>query len=183
MNLIGLIGKARVGKDAVAARLYRQHDFEQTSFAAPMKQMLAAAFPDVNFYNGDREAPLDWLGKSPRQLMQTLGTEWGRECIHPDLWTVLAERQIQKARERQFHGLVLSDVRFKNEAAMILRNGGQLWHIERDTAQVVNDHLSEQCDWSDYPRARINNNGSIAELYSNIDKLVELLPNKTRIAS
>lgn len=175
MKLIGLIGKARVGKDTVAAYLYRQHDFEQTSFAAPMKQMLAVAFPDVNFHSGDRETPIDWLDKSPRQLMQTLGTEWGRNCVHPDLWTLLAERQIEKARQRQFHGLVLSDVRFHNEADMILRNGGELWHIQRDTT-TVNEHVSESCDWSGYERSIIDNNGTLDELFKQLGLLGLALP-------
>lgn len=183
MNLIGLIGKARVGKDTMAAHLYRQHDFEQTSFAWPMKQMLEVAFPHVDFHRGDREAPIDWLGKSPRQLMQTLGTEWGRNCIHPDLWTLLAERQVEHARQRQFTGLVLSDVRFPNEADMILRNGGVLWHIHRDSAESVSEHVSETCNWDDYPRVIIPNNGTLGELYSALDLCVELLPDNKRIAS
>jgi hypothetical protein len=163
----------------VAAHLYRQHEFEQTSFAAPMKQMLEAAFPGVNFHSGDREAPIEWLGKSPRQLMQTLGTEWGREQVNPALWTLLAEHQIENARQNHSPGLVLSDVRFHNEADMILRNGGELWHIHRDGAADVGDHASESADWSDYPRTVIGNNGTLDQLYSVLDTL---LPANTRTA-
>lgn len=173
MKLIGLIGQARVGKDTVAAHLYREHDFEQTSFAYPMKRMLESAFPGVDFHGGDREQPIDWLGKSPRQLMQTLGTEWGRTCIHPDLWVMLTEREIQRARSRQFTGLVVTDVRYHNEADMILRNGGTLIHVVRDTGAKVNDHVSEQHTWDDYPtRLMLDNNGTLPLLYSRVNRIM-----------
>jgi hypothetical protein len=171
MQLIGLIGQARVGKDTVAAHLYRKYDFEQTSFAFPMKEMLATVFGD-RFRHGDREAPIDWLGKSPRHLMQTLGTEWGRNCVHPELWVLLAEREVIKARERHY-GLVITDVRFHNEADMILRNGGVLWRITRDSAEQINAHVSETADWSGHPHVHIPNNGTLDELYARVDRLME----------
>lgn len=172
MKLIGLIGQARVGKDTVAAHLYRRYGVGQTAFAYPMKRMLEAAFPEVNFYAGDREAPIDWLGKSPRQLMQTLGTEWGRNCIHRDLWTLLAEREVIKARERHYD-LVLSDVRFHNEADMILRHGGELWHIVRDNGGIAAGHVSEMNHWDAYRQRRIvDNNGTLDELYQQVDQLM-----------
>lgn len=171
MKLIGLIGKARVGKDTVAGHLYTRHDHCTVSFAAPMKRMLEVAFPGVNFRSGDRETPIDWLGKSPRQLLQTLGTEWGRDCIHPDLWLLLAERRIQEAKATGWYGAVITDVRFHNEADMILRNGGELWHILRDDATTVNEHVSESCDWSGYTRRIIDNNGTLSELFEQIDRL------------
>jgi hypothetical protein len=172
MQLIGLIGQARVGKDTVAAHLYRHYDFEQTSFAEPMKQMLEAAFGN-KFRTGDREQPMDWLGKSPRHLMQTLGTEWGRNCVHPELWTLLAEDTIRVAKARKWPGLVLTDVRFHNEADMILRNGGTLIHVVRDTGAKVNDHVSEQYTWDDYPmRLTLDNNGTLPLLFSRIDRIM-----------
>lgn len=172
MRLIGLIGQARVGKDTVAAHLYRQHDFEQTSFAYRMKLMLQAAFPDVNFNGGDREQPIGWLGKSPRHLMQTLGTEWGRNCIHPDLWTMLTARDIAAARSNNFGGLVVTDVRFHNEANMILAQGGELWHVLRDDAPKVAAHESELYDWANFPRRIIANDGTLDELYAQVDALM-----------
>lgn len=175
MKLIGLIGKARVGKDTVAECLWNRHDYLRLSFAEPMKQMLEKAFPEINFRSGDREAVISWLGKSPRQMMQTLGTEWGRNCVHTDLWLLLAERQIQRARADDWAGTVITDVRFHNEADMILRNGGVLWHIHRDDAVTVNAHASEEMDWSEYPRTLISNNGTFQELYNQLDLIIPTL--------
>lgn len=174
MKLIGLIGKARVGKDTVALHLRTKHQHTTIAFADPMKQMLDQAFLGVDFYHGDREAPIDWLGKSPRQLMQTLGTEWGRNCVHPELWVLLTERRIREVQRVGRRSVVVTDIRFHNEAAMILRNGGELWHIERAGVTTVNAHVSEDCDWSGYKRTVIDNNETLRDLYFVIDHLASL---------
>lgn len=170
MKLIGLIGRARVGKDTVAEHLCSYHGFSQYAFADPMKDMLEAVFGD-RFRGGDREVPIDWLGKSPRHLMQTLGTEWGRNCVHPELWTLLAERVVEECTKLNYN-LVISDVRFHNEADMILRHGGELWHIERDGATVA-EHISECTQWDGYDRIKLFNNTTLARLYTLVDTLIE----------
>lgn len=169
MKLVGLIGRARVGKDTVAEHLRLKHGFDQYAFAEPMKVMLEAVFGDL-FREGDRELPIDWLGKSPRHLLQTLGTEWGRTHIHPEVWIMLVERKVRECKNRE-QDLVISDVRFHDEAALILRNGGELWHIERDNAEGVNAHVSESHQWDNYRRVIIPNNGTIEALFSQIDRL------------
>lgn len=178
MRLIGLIGQARVGKDTVGQHLHENHLFNCRSFAAPMKAMLEAVFGN-RFESGDREQPIDWLGKSPRHLMQTLGTEWGRNCIHPDLWVMLAEREWQLHTARRYNAengvsLVFTDVRFHNEADMILRQGGELWHIVRDNGGIAAGHISEMNSWDAYRQRRIiHNNGTLDELYAHVDALME----------
>lgn len=179
MKLIGLMGKARVGKDTVAKHLHKRHLSNLRAFADPLKAMLEAAFGN-QFRTGDRELPIDWLGKSPRQLMQTLGTEWGRQAVHPELWVLLAERQWATHTASRFNrengvNLVFTDVRFHNEADMILRHGGELWQILRPEASAVNGHVSEQADWRNYAPHLIHNDGTLNELYARIDHLMEPL--------
>ena len=168
MKLIGLIGRARSGKDTVAGYLANRHQFAHIAFADPMKNMLEVAFGDL-FREGDREKPIDWLGKSPRQLMQTLGTEWGRTQIHPELWVLLTEQKVKNAVEFSLP-LVISDVRFHNEADMILKHGGELWHIVRPDFTPVGGHVSEMADWEAYPRKKILNAGSLEELYLKVEE-------------
>jgi hypothetical protein len=66
------------------------------------------------------------FGRSPREVMQSFGTDWGRKLIHPDIWVRRVENKLV-----HFNRCLLSDVRFDNEAQMIKRNGGVIWHIER----------------------------------------------------
>lgn len=172
-RFVGLIGKARVGKDTVAEHLVEQYGLMQYAFADPLKDMLEAVFGD-KFRGGDREQVIDWLGKSPRQLMQTLGTEWGRDCVHPDLWVLFAEQEWLKVQARKAPGLVISDVRFKNEAEWIHQAGGLLIEISRPGAEEISAHVSEAgfAQFSHLPRELINNDGSLDDLFEQVDDLV-----------
>lgn len=170
--LIGLVGRARVGKDTAAGNL-EHHGFRPVAFSDPLKDMLEAAF-GPHFRTGDREKPLEWLGKSPRELMQTLGTEWGRDCVHRDLWVLLAHRRWQSIKSK-CAGMVFTDVRFENEAGWITSQGGYLIEITRSSAQPVNPHSSEQADLSDLCDFRVDNDGTIQQLYNRLDFLVETI--------
>jgi hypothetical protein len=144
MTLIGLTGPAGAGKDTVAAFLVRDYDFVTMSFASPIKDALVSMFGlDRDAFTGTaKEAPIDWIGKSPRQLMQTLGTEWGRHLVREDLWLRHAQRRLQYYQ--QISGrVVITDVRFENEAAWLRSRGGRVWHIARTDRAGVNPHTSE----------------------------------------
>lgn len=174
MILIGITGPARAGKSTVARYLV-EHGFVEVSFAAPIKRAIATAF-DIDIADLERadfkEAALPWLGKSPRYLLQTLGTEWGRKMVAPDLWLIIAARRIEKARAGGAVGVIVSDVRFDNEADFILARQGELWRIWREAAAAVRAHESERGINDSYPARGILNNGSFAELYTRVDALL-----------
>jgi hypothetical protein len=57
--------------------------------------------------------------------MVTLGTEWGRDNIHADLWARLWSARIATlGREAN---IVTDDVRFPNEVRALRHHGGELW--------------------------------------------------------
>lgn len=91
--LIGFTGRAQVGKDTAAAHLRAAHGFRQIAFADPLRAMLQTGFglTAKDFEPGRKEELLPLIGKSPRQLMQSMGTEWGRTLVSPDVWVTLAE--------------------------------------------------------------------------------------------
>lgn len=174
--LIGLTGPARSGKDTVAEHLEESHGFERYALAGPIKEMLHAGLglSYTEMHSGVKEDPLLRLGidKSPRQLMQTLGTEWGRKHVHPDIWLILA--QLHWDQMRLFgRPMVISDVRFENEAHWI-RMHGLLVHIVRPDAPRVSAHSSEagveRLVSLDHT---IHNVGSINDLLEDVDELVE----------
>lgn len=144
--LIGLTGPARSGKDTVGDYLIAKHSFNRLSFAGPLKAMLMVGLNlDREQVNGNRkEEPIDWLdGVTPRSLMQTLGTEWGRQQ-HPDLWLRIAEQRIVRAGPET--DIVFTDVRFDNEAKMIRSYGGNIFHISRNDVEIISGvkgHASE----------------------------------------
>lgn len=158
MRLIGLTGKAGAGKDTVAGEL-ATHAFLRYAFADPLKEMINVLLghlgePSPSGTGGElrdrwsdrewKEKPLVDIGKSPRQLAQTLGTEWGRNLVHHELWLILADKAITATRRcREVGGLVITDVRFENEARFIRSRGGEIWHVIGRQAHNVTAHVSE----------------------------------------
>lgn len=141
--LIGLTGKAGSGKDTVGEILRAEHGFVLMSFAYPIKQMICGLLgvPMEQWNDREwREAELPIFGKSPRYLAQTIGTEWGRDCVHPDLWLNLALAR-RKVRER----IAITDVRFDNEAKKIQDLGGTIIDVRgRPTDSAGMQHASER---------------------------------------
>lgn len=148
-KLIGITGKAGSGKDTLADAAVRDYSAVKYNFALPIKQALNAMFGwSMEMWDNRewKEEPISWLGKSPRQLAQTLGTEWGRELIHPELWTRLAMDRYEKhANSGASEMFVIPDVRFNNEAEAIHRLGGIVINIVRPGQAFINSstHKSE----------------------------------------
>lgn len=179
MRIIGLTGPAGCGKSTAAEYLVRHHDFVEMSFADPLKDMLAAflALPreKLDLILADRtfkESPLAALsGQSPRYALQTLGTEWGRNLMHPDLWLVgLRTRMewIEHTLAHEYRGIVISDVRFANEATFI-RERGTLIHLRRQHAQQARNHVSEAGVDFKVGDQIINNSGATVELFERLN--------------
>lgn len=78
---------------------------------------------------------------TPRYAMQRLGTEWGRDCF-PEIWVVLCQRRWRDLAA-QGTSIIVTDVRFPNEAKAIQREG-RVWRVERpDDAATPANHASE----------------------------------------
>ena len=169
MRLIGLAGKAGTGKDTVAAYLKEQYGYDRYGLADPIKSMLRQIL--VLFDNPAlKELPHPLFGKSPRYMAQTLGTEWGRNLIHPDLWLICAGQAFEWLQKQPgFVGIVISDVRFENEAAWVRAQGGQIWHVLRPSAAPVEAHVSEAGVGYVEGDEVINNIGSIEDLQQKIE--------------
>ncbi|ARU23029.1 membrane protein [Ralstonia solanacearum] len=176
--LIGLAGPAGVGKDTAAGYLRAAHSFRQIAFADPIRAMLLAAFPTLerrDFEHGRKEEILPDLNKSPRQLMQLLGTEWGRNLVHPEIWVRLAEDTVVAEHVTLGRALVVSDVRAENEAAMIRKYRGVVAHMHRKAAPRVSAHSSE-AGISVQPGDHVIHNDDRPEaLFEALDALIESL--------
>jgi hypothetical protein len=118
----------------------------RVAFADPIYQGLAAMLGISEAELRDRSAkerPIVGLGASPRQLLQTLGTEWGRQMICPDIWIELAFWRWEQAAANGISLIVVPDVRFANEARQIRSEGGEVWMIYRPGVEPVAAHESE----------------------------------------
>lgn len=158
-SLLGITGKAGSGKSKAAQALL-DAGWTRIKFADPLKDMLRVVGLDDRHIEGNlKEVPCDILrGKTPRHAMQTLGTEWGRECIDQDFWVALARRRIALAMAAGLN-VVVDDVRFENEADAIRELGGMVIGLNRGEGAGL--HVSESGIKADLT---YENSGSVAEL-------------------
>lgn len=124
---------------------------------------------------------------TPRKLLQLLGTECGREIIHPNIWvnSLFVDWKWHTYRSPSFSEedlkqpfkypkWIITDVRFLNEVEAIKERGGTLIRVER-SKQVTSDKLSQhpsETTLDDYTGwdIVIRNNGTIEELVKEIEK-------------
>lgn len=178
-KLIGLMGAAGAGKDTVASLLHYNHGYHGIALAAPIKKMLRALLEDIGAdtsYLVERhlkEIPIPGIYASYRHMAQTLGTEWGR-ALHPNFWVAIAEQHMDfiNAGSEETAKIVISDVRYENEAAWVRSQGGVIWRVDRNQAQAVRAHTSEKGAMLVKPDRVLSNHGSMAELASNLNDLL-----------
>jgi len=194
-RLIGLCAWAPgSGKSTVARMLgWELGHCTRVSFADPVRAV-TAAFLEAAGYEPDaipgmlndpavKELPLALPGQpTPRYLMRTLGTEWGRMLVSKEIWLHLAEVKIRQALDDDDKAVVvIDDVRFPDEYKMIHRLGGHIIAISRMQAdeilrirqEEVGVHASdappdlENVDWV------ITNDLELDDLRKQVKQLVE----------
>lgn len=180
--IIGLCGPAKSGKSLAAQYLENNHGFARVRFAGPLKAMLAALGLTHDEIEGElKEKPSALLGeKTPRHAMITLGTEWGRDLIDPNLWINAWRRNV----DRLPAGIpvVVEDCRFANEAIAIRMRDGFLVRLNRNGAGIGVAHPSEAANF--VPDLRLENNGTPTELCDALDKLISgIQPTTMRVGS
>lgn len=124
IGLTGITGAnsiAGCGKDTVAEMIRDFTGFEIYGLADPIYAMVKAGFgidgKDIDHNSREaKNATIPWLSEnrpvSLRSLLETLGTEWGREMICNDIWLKVAEQFIARAGK----GVIIKDIRFPNES-------------------------------------------------------------------
>lgn len=179
---IGVCGPAGVGKDTVAKYLCEHHGFIRNAFADPLKragQQMFMLNEEQTWGDGLKEVVIPYWGLSPRQMFQKLGTEGGRMVFGDDLW--LRRWRIHFDTFGPVSNYVTSDVRFPNEAEYLRDLGFTIVHVNgrsfRQLGAVASKHASElgveyRPDLGD---AMLLNNGTFADLYSQIRELVSHL--------
>ena len=172
--LIGIGHKKRRGKDTAANRLVDAHKFERVSWADSLKESgrIIFGFNDRQLYGDLKEVVDPYWGFSPREALQRLGTDACRNHVDKEIWIKSAWLRVQKVWEQNPNtGVVIPDVRFKNEADFIKEHGGVLWKVDRDIPEDENSQHPSEIDLDDYDQwdLVIDNNASLRKLYGNVD--------------
>ncbi|MEU5160451.1 hypothetical protein AB0G74_12680 [Streptomyces sp. NPDC020875] len=185
---VGLIGAAGSGKDTVGGRLIERFAFVRVAFADPVRALALDLDPIVCTMPGPYgPVPLrlshivrieGWdRAKQRREVRRTL-QRVGQSLRDRDseVWVRPALDKIATA-DRWNLPIVVTDVRYRNEADALRARGALLVRIERpgdhdhQADPEARAHRSET-ELADYPTdATLTNSGSLAELYAAADRL------------
>lgn len=131
---------------------------------------------------------------TPRWVLQYWGTEVCRNNFHDEIWVASLEGKIQKTSDN----IVVSDVRFPNEIRAIHNGGGKVvriirgpdpewyqlawtvnqgpthmnWAVSKAKFEQLKIHASEWAWIGQDIDAEVSNNGSIDDLFSQLQKLL-----------
>lgn len=148
--IIALHGEKESGKTTAARAL----DLPVYSFAEPLRLMLkvlllyaGVSYSDLSRYlRGDKTAIIPApVNVSGRHLMQTLGTEWGREHVRGTLWSDLLIHKVMSSAKGI---VVIDDLRFPEEHEALAKYDSHTLFVKivRPALQFreKDPHLSEQ---------------------------------------
>jgi len=198
--IIGFVGFMGSGK-GTAGEILKDMNFHQESFANGVKDVASVMFGwPRHLLEGDtdesrqfRETPDKfWSDKmsrdfTPREALQKVGTEAGRDTFHKDFWVLSLENRIKFATD-----YVITDVRFPNEIDWIHEKGGIVIELKRGQNPIwyedmANDNDMEfkielmkkfgvhESEWAwvgSHTDATVCNNGTKAELQVNLIKVL-----------
>lgn len=183
--VIGLTGKKGTGKDTVANYLVTNYYAHKLSFVQVIRDGLAAMLrvdPIIFEARDMRERPIRELvptlriDKTPRQMMQLLASEWGRQMIQSDLWIAIAEHASRHDME-SCDFVVISDMRKDDEAEWVHKHNG--WVVEIINPRVHSDdtHDTERGVSRHLIDATLINDADIPTLLARTEELMaDLVP-------
>ncbi len=201
LKLIGIHGHAGVGKDTAAAWITQNYEnCYGEAFAKPLKAACAAAFglPIDHFNDPQLKEQETFWGTTPRKIAQFVGTEMFRQRatdLYSDFSFADTSRShwinLLQARLTGFSvppegegfyepgdTVIISDVRFQDEANWIWNNGGIILHIVRPgfAGKVgIPGHLSEKEITYDRPEQTflIYNDSTLEVLYAQLTLIID----------
>ncbi|MFF7990325.1 hypothetical protein ACFZDG_11105 [Kitasatospora xanthocidica] len=181
---IALLGRARSGKDTVAARLVERYAYTRVAFADPLRAVGLAADPIVS-------AEAAHFGYVPVRLSEAVerhGWEKAKTIlpevrrtlqnfgqavrdVDPDFWLNLMLERLDVAASWNLP-VVVTDTRYVNEATALQARGFTLVRIVRPGAGT-REHVSET-ELDSFPAdVTVANVGSVADLHTQADRLVQ----------
>lgn len=179
-HIIGLYSPVPQSGKSTVAKMLGERNYARRAFAGPLKAMIRSLFlnlystSDIYMADDYKERQLPYFAETdkvtPRRLMQTLGTEWGRDLISQDLWVKAAMSHNSVDPEGRY---VFDDMRFPNEFEAIKARGGVCWHISRpQNAKITTIHRSEGSLVDHKFDAYIDNRGTIDDLYAVVNDML-----------
>lgn len=186
MKILSLYGPQGAGKSEAAKAIATLPRWHRLSFAQPLYDMMSALLGE-DARKLDKSASHPFLcGKTLRQALQTLGTEWGRGMIGKTIWLDVMEGALRHHHAAGSAGVVIDDLRFMNEYQFLRARGATIIRIEREGCLIptLNQGHASEADWCDFtPDWNLLNNKSILSMTAAARCLAEDAPHAERMAA
>lgn len=154
INDYAVLGRKGSGKSTLVEYMTEQlpayEEYKVIKFADPLKEMTRSLFETIGFkgeviedmVEGDKkESQIPGFPLlTPRKIMQTLGTEWGRTHISEDFWGEIWEDRYHNNDGATF----CDDVRFENELTRVDDEGLYLVRVVSQDEDTSDGHTSEK---------------------------------------
>lgn len=169
------------GKSTIATHLMNRHGYALIKFAMPLKAMTETLLEYMGYDNpaivqrmieGDMKSQpvMGFPEITPRYMVQTLGTEWGRGCIDENFWVRIAANRVRALNDEGIP-VVIDDMRFPNEYDALEMLGAKMVKINRPSIAYNSEHPSEGLlDEYDFD-VELENIGTVDQLLSMGDQL------------
>ena len=143
----------------------------------------------ISYNENSKRSDEDLIKPTPRLLMQLLGTECGREILHPNIWvnSVFADyrRSLRNVKNVPTTGMrtsmlqadypnwIITDVRFPNEADAIKQRDGVIIRVNSGRCNNDDNHPSETGldKYMNFDYI-ISNDGSIEQLIEKVRRIL-----------
>lgn len=202
-NVIGLYSPVPgCGKDTIAAHL-ENYGYVNIKMAGALKKMAAVLYTEMGYGENELHELLEGPNRNlieifpaevrqelsecgllvdvvtpavtARSVLETLGTDWGRIKVRPNLWTCIAARKIERALRAGLR-VVVTDLRAPNEYELLkVYIGTRFLRVTRDAAPNAGSHWINGKLNDHHFHRNIANNGTIADLQAEVDKTLGLL--------
>lgn len=174
-NIQDLTGLSIVLDDFYEGGRYDRDNFELPMSKAAIQYWLRGAIKVLHSLWGPTGVNLEDIQLKPgpwtiRKLMQELGTNIVGS-VTPNYWIDITRKTIESSTANGYTVLV-SDVRYDHEADALRNIGAIMIFTQRDTS-LTDDHISEAGITPKSTDHVIINNGTIEDLYSKVDKILE----------
>jgi hypothetical protein len=177
-TVIGIVGNIGAGKDEICNYLRDAHSFIKVGFSDPIYELLWEMNPTIDLAVGTAKYEdlvvdhgIDKVKRNfpeIRRWLQLIGTEYGRNVFGQDCWIRALDARIKDSPL-----VAVRDVRFENEIDYIRSRGGFVVWVQSNRApERDTSHTSEKLVFADHADYTVQNNGTLVELYRQLDVIL-----------
>lgn len=174
-EVVGLVGRMKAGKDTAGNRLVERWGYVRYAFADALKEMCGIVLDamgidrtEIGWTGRDWTGPKTDLG---RRMLQGVG-HGARDTLDPRVWVTVLDRAVQ---DRAPQYVVVTDVRYPNEARWVLENRGVLVRVERPDVDRSGDEHRDPTE-AHVDRIAVSyvlrNDDTVERLHAQVDGLI-----------